>query len=332
MTIDRNVRVPTTTGVSMNLTDAANPANLASPRNLANTSNPIAPANLANPTCPRIREPTIGESHVDLGEDIELARFREVVDQVDQSKEPRAIGCDAFTKQRYEFLRQLNERTMGIGQDLIRYPLQVRLIDRSGRVYNQVENRKRAKPSPLGMRTNFPLPQDGKFLRNQSYGRNRQSLAPSGVRGGPGILGSNGELMPPPVEKSKGRERYAQTLRHESKSDILAIEERDSKQLMLGEPTISFTDGDANQNTNGTIGSNRHSTSVQCNDRTTCPVRPKGSNINLSHVAKILKRHGVGCLRGDQQSARHCYNMALSKPKKEKIPAKSFDQEHGKGQ
>uniref|UniRef100_A0A803PC88 Uncharacterized protein n=1 Tax=Cannabis sativa TaxID=3483 RepID=A0A803PC88_CANSA len=68
--------------------------------------------------------------------------------------------------------------------------------------------------------------------------------------------------MPPPVvshlrfiiggphiegKTSKARVRYAWTLRHEQKSDILVVEERDSKQIRLGELAISFIEGYAAQ-------------------------------------------------------------------------------------
>uniref|UniRef100_A0A803QH68 Uncharacterized protein n=1 Tax=Cannabis sativa TaxID=3483 RepID=A0A803QH68_CANSA len=72
----------------------------------------------------------------------------------------------------------------------------------------------------------------------------------------------NGDPMPPPVashleaiisrphivgETKKARERYARTLRHEPKSDILTVKERGSKKPKLGEPTISFIEGDVAQ-------------------------------------------------------------------------------------
>uniref|UniRef100_A0A803P0U9 Uncharacterized protein n=1 Tax=Cannabis sativa TaxID=3483 RepID=A0A803P0U9_CANSA len=47
---------------------------------------------------------------------------------------------------------------------------------------------------------------------------------------------------------------------------------------------------------------------------------------------KIPTRHRVGCLRGDQQSTHNCYNLALSKAKKEKMLAKSSKEEPDKGQ
>uniref|UniRef100_A0A803P4J6 Uncharacterized protein n=1 Tax=Cannabis sativa TaxID=3483 RepID=A0A803P4J6_CANSA len=41
-----------------------------------------------------IGESTVGEPHVDLGEDLELARVREAVFQVGVNEEPGAANCD----------------------------------------------------------------------------------------------------------------------------------------------------------------------------------------------------------------------------------------------
>uniref|UniRef100_A0A803PT28 Uncharacterized protein n=1 Tax=Cannabis sativa TaxID=3483 RepID=A0A803PT28_CANSA len=49
-------------------------------------------------TRPRIGELTIGEPHVDLREDLELAKVKEVVCQVVQTEEPHAVGCDVFSQ------------------------------------------------------------------------------------------------------------------------------------------------------------------------------------------------------------------------------------------
>uniref|UniRef100_A0A803QHT1 Uncharacterized protein n=1 Tax=Cannabis sativa TaxID=3483 RepID=A0A803QHT1_CANSA len=42
--------------------------------------------------------PRIGKPHVDLGEDLELARLREVLCQVNQTEEPRDVGCNVFAE------------------------------------------------------------------------------------------------------------------------------------------------------------------------------------------------------------------------------------------
>uniref|UniRef100_A0A803PIP5 Uncharacterized protein n=1 Tax=Cannabis sativa TaxID=3483 RepID=A0A803PIP5_CANSA len=134
MTTNFNVRVPATTETSTNPTDLANPTNLAGPTNSTNTTRPVNPANPTDPTPASqgisnigtskegfvnveqppltttdfvpwyylgeigsgIDEPAIGEPHVGLEEDFELARLREVVCQVGQTKEPRVVGCDVF--------------------------------------------------------------------------------------------------------------------------------------------------------------------------------------------------------------------------------------------
>uniref|UniRef100_A0A803PSJ7 Uncharacterized protein n=1 Tax=Cannabis sativa TaxID=3483 RepID=A0A803PSJ7_CANSA len=112
---------------------------------------------------PGVGQPTIGEPHLDLGEDLKLARLREAVGQAALTEEPLAVDCDIFTQQRRKFLRWMddqeyilrphqmeldhcnreasnlirwfNQRIDGRGQDLIRDPLQGRLVDRSERVY-----------------------------------------------------------------------------------------------------------------------------------------------------------------------------------------------------
>uniref|UniRef100_A0A803NY71 Uncharacterized protein n=1 Tax=Cannabis sativa TaxID=3483 RepID=A0A803NY71_CANSA len=191
MTTDPNVCVPPTTVVSTNPMDVANlvnPANPAGPTNSTNITSLVDPANPTDPNeqpllpkvdpplAPstkgesglRIGKPTIGEPHVDLGKDFELARPRDYVGQVGQTKELRIVGCDVFTQQRREFLRD---------------PLQGRLVDRSGRVYTHVDNRQTVQPSSSGMRTDFPLPKDGQILPNRSSGENRQTLVPGGMGG-----------------------------------------------------------------------------------------------------------------------------------------------------
>uniref|UniRef100_A0A803QGR5 Uncharacterized protein n=1 Tax=Cannabis sativa TaxID=3483 RepID=A0A803QGR5_CANSA len=52
--------------------------------------------NYARETGPGISEPAIGEPHVDLDKDLELARLKEVICQVGQTEEPHTIGCDVF--------------------------------------------------------------------------------------------------------------------------------------------------------------------------------------------------------------------------------------------
>uniref|UniRef100_A0A803PQY5 Retrotransposon gag domain-containing protein n=1 Tax=Cannabis sativa TaxID=3483 RepID=A0A803PQY5_CANSA len=154
-----------------------NPTNPTNPINSANTTNPVDPTNPVNlddqplrtrtdsPTSPRIKgplnteqpsqctagtipqyyvgdigprigKPTIYEPHVDLGEDIELARLREAVGQ-------EAILCvhqaelNCCNREASDVLGQFIERTTGRGQDSIRNPLQGRLINRLGMVYQQ---------------------------------------------------------------------------------------------------------------------------------------------------------------------------------------------------
>uniref|UniRef100_A0A803NHV0 Uncharacterized protein n=1 Tax=Cannabis sativa TaxID=3483 RepID=A0A803NHV0_CANSA len=115
MTTNLDVRVLATTGISVNLTDLANLANPTGTTNLTNTTGQVDIANSVGPNDqplpPRVNPPLapcteglanmeqppgtttnsgpryytweigpgIGEPHVDLGEDFELARRREVV-------------------------------------------------------------------------------------------------------------------------------------------------------------------------------------------------------------------------------------------------------------
>uniref|UniRef100_A0A803PYU0 HAT C-terminal dimerisation domain-containing protein n=1 Tax=Cannabis sativa TaxID=3483 RepID=A0A803PYU0_CANSA len=227
---------------------------------------------------------------------------------------------------------------------------------------------------------------------------------PRGIIGRPHVVG----------ETSKARERYAWTLHHEPKSDILAIEERDSKQSKLGEPTI-FIEEDAAQvkflrndplvitaqirnitvsrcmvengaSSNILFRSTYEKMGIQLanlapytqvmydffiqgiapmgyirlpltvgENPTTKMLMAQFVVINVPsafdtmigrpalydlkaitsiyHLClKFLTRHAVGCLRGDQQSACHCYNLSLSKAKKEKMPDKSSDEEPNRGQ
>uniref|UniRef100_A0A803PTM4 Uncharacterized protein n=1 Tax=Cannabis sativa TaxID=3483 RepID=A0A803PTM4_CANSA len=64
-----------------------------------------SPRYYASETERGIGKPAIGEPHVDLGEDLELARLKEAVCQVGQTEEPHAVGCDVFAQQRRKFLR-----------------------------------------------------------------------------------------------------------------------------------------------------------------------------------------------------------------------------------
>uniref|UniRef100_A0A803NHS1 Uncharacterized protein n=1 Tax=Cannabis sativa TaxID=3483 RepID=A0A803NHS1_CANSA len=54
------------------------------------------------------------------------------------------------------------------------------------------------------------------------------------IIGGPHIVG----------DLTKARERYAQTLKHKQKDEVLAMEERKPKQLHKEEPIISFSEED----------------------------------------------------------------------------------------
>uniref|UniRef100_A0A803Q753 Uncharacterized protein n=1 Tax=Cannabis sativa TaxID=3483 RepID=A0A803Q753_CANSA len=51
----------------------------------------------------------IGEPHVELGENLELARLRETVCQVGQTEKPHAIDCNVFAQQRRQFLRWMDD-------------------------------------------------------------------------------------------------------------------------------------------------------------------------------------------------------------------------------
>uniref|UniRef100_A0A803QE51 Uncharacterized protein n=1 Tax=Cannabis sativa TaxID=3483 RepID=A0A803QE51_CANSA len=79
--------------------------------NMEQPSSPMTrfgPQYYAGETGPRIGEQTIGEPYIDLGEDLELAKVREVVCQVSETKEPSAVGCYAFAQQRCKFLRWMD--------------------------------------------------------------------------------------------------------------------------------------------------------------------------------------------------------------------------------
>uniref|UniRef100_A0A803PUR6 Uncharacterized protein n=1 Tax=Cannabis sativa TaxID=3483 RepID=A0A803PUR6_CANSA len=82
-----------------------------------------------------------------------------------------------------DLIRQFNERTARSGQDVIRDHLQGRLIDRSSRVYRQVDIGQTVQPGPSCMRTDLPLPEDRQSFPNRPYGKNNQFLAPGGFEG-----------------------------------------------------------------------------------------------------------------------------------------------------
>uniref|UniRef100_A0A803QJS1 Uncharacterized protein n=1 Tax=Cannabis sativa TaxID=3483 RepID=A0A803QJS1_CANSA len=126
MTIDPDVHVLATTRISTNPANPEGPinsTNITGLVDLANSSGPNEqplPSRVDPPLVPQIeglvnveqppRTTTdsspqynageirlgIDEPHVDLGEDFELARLREVACQVGQTEEPHDVGCDAF--------------------------------------------------------------------------------------------------------------------------------------------------------------------------------------------------------------------------------------------
>uniref|UniRef100_A0A803Q217 Uncharacterized protein n=1 Tax=Cannabis sativa TaxID=3483 RepID=A0A803Q217_CANSA len=58
------------------------------------TTTRSGPQYYAGETGLRICEPAIGEPYLDLEGDLELSRLREIVCQVSQTREPRAVGSD----------------------------------------------------------------------------------------------------------------------------------------------------------------------------------------------------------------------------------------------
>uniref|UniRef100_A0A803PD68 Uncharacterized protein n=1 Tax=Cannabis sativa TaxID=3483 RepID=A0A803PD68_CANSA len=330
MTIDPDVHVPPTTKGPTNSANTVNPTN---PTNPADPSNPDDPANSTNPNDqpfpPRTDPPMDDQKAILRAHQVELnCRNREAND----------------------LMRQFNEITTGRGQNLIRDPLQGRLIDRSGRqtIWQEqpVPSTRRCwrmrrqlwvdPPNPSGWEDQPINPQTWLAGQRNLAGLTGQGrLVGHGVLAGQGYLSSqeraeatkvkglteegcytailggilplsefykdirrismnnmkeflegvdgfikleevvwqaqtgrqaqathNGDPMPPLVaghlgviiggphmasEISKAMEHYARTLRHELKRDILAVEEKDSKQLKLGKPAISFTGGDASQ-------------------------------------------------------------------------------------
>uniref|UniRef100_A0A803P9C1 Uncharacterized protein n=1 Tax=Cannabis sativa TaxID=3483 RepID=A0A803P9C1_CANSA len=180
-------------------------------------------------------------------------------------------------------------------------------------------------------------------------------------------------------ETSKARERYAEKLHHEPKSEVLAIEDWSSKQQKAEESTISFTKEDVawvsfSHNNPLVItvqignmivarcmvhykffsnilfkspyekwGFNSLTWSLAtmgCMDflakASHLPTGPQrlegGGGIYLPPMPQISNKAWGGMCEGHQQSAHHCYNLALSKAKKEKMPAKSLENEPSKGQ
>uniref|UniRef100_A0A803PSB5 Uncharacterized protein n=1 Tax=Cannabis sativa TaxID=3483 RepID=A0A803PSB5_CANSA len=133
-----------------------------------------------------ISEPTTGEPHVDLGEDIELARLKEAVGQA--ILKAHQVEFNYRNREVNDLIRRFNERIIGRGQNLIRNPLKLSLINSSDRDYGQVNNGKTIQLGPSSKRIDLPLPKDGQILRNIPYDKSSQPLAPRGVGGRQDIL------------------------------------------------------------------------------------------------------------------------------------------------
>uniref|UniRef100_A0A803PK94 Endonuclease/exonuclease/phosphatase domain-containing protein n=1 Tax=Cannabis sativa TaxID=3483 RepID=A0A803PK94_CANSA len=121
------------------------------------------------PTMGGIGELAIGEPHLDLEDDIELARLREVIGQVTQirQEEPRTAGCDGFSQQTRKFLRLMDDH-----EDILQAH-QEELIT--------------IKMRSLKHKDNLPLLVVSQILPNKPYGRTSQSLTPRSVGGRPDI-------------------------------------------------------------------------------------------------------------------------------------------------
>uniref|UniRef100_A0A803P5S9 Uncharacterized protein n=1 Tax=Cannabis sativa TaxID=3483 RepID=A0A803P5S9_CANSA len=96
MTPNSDVRVLATTRISTNLTNVPNPACSTGITNLTNTTG-------------------IGKPHVDLGENFGLARIKEAVYHVGQTKELCAAKLDCHNREDSDLIRQFNDRTVERG-------------------------------------------------------------------------------------------------------------------------------------------------------------------------------------------------------------------------
>uniref|UniRef100_A0A803QHM9 Uncharacterized protein n=1 Tax=Cannabis sativa TaxID=3483 RepID=A0A803QHM9_CANSA len=159
--------------------------------------------------------------------------------------------------------------------------------------------------------------------------------------GGPHIAGKT----------SKARERYAWTLRHEPKSDILSIEDQNSKQQKPIKPTIFFREEDAAQVS--FLHNDPLVNTVQIENMTIarCMVDDRASpNILFKSKYQQMGLQLIDLPPCNQvengffdqgiapvgptgpQGPEGDNNLALSKAKKEKMPAKSQKKEPSKGQ